>query len=180
MPSRSPFYDLPDFRKTGLAEVDASLEQWKRDFGAGYSRNLYESERLPNLVSTFSSAVFSLTTVAWGTTVLSKQVGFEGNERVVVLANMTGNVTPNAELTFVTFALFLTTPNGDVFDLSSRTGNFGLTTGAGLGIFGAVSQTWRVEPRIQTGGLHTFALRAHRGGSTANSFEDPGLIVQVF
>lgn len=181
MPSRNPFYDLPLFQKTGDEGVDKALEKWRQDFGAAYARNLYESERLPFVASTFSPDTFTLTTVSWATTVLSYTLGFQGNEQVVVTGNMTGNVSGLAsEISFVTFALFMTRPDGVTEDLSSRFGFFGFSSGMGShGMSGAVSQSWRIEPRIQIGGQHTLALRAHRGGSTANTFEDPGLIIQV-
>ena len=173
MPIRSPFYELPEFAKTNIPEVDIALDNWRRDFGAAYSRNLYEAERIPFSITTGSTGTFNLSTVVLGTTVLTKRVGFQGNETVNVMLGARMNLLGGGA---VVGSLAVTFPDGGVVQLSSR---YILLFSNSSAAVTAVN-FWKPPIRVQQGGLHSFSFVAHSVGTTGGQIIDPGMVIQAF
>lgn len=176
MPIRSPGYNLPSFQPTGNEQVDRALSAWVTDFGAQYTRNLYEAEQLPIAYSLQVTTGSALTTAYQ--TAGTLQIGLQGNESLLAIQTVRFRTTGAAGI----HAIQVTFPNGDIRDMSTGTGGMQpihVPETTGNRIFTVTGQ-WEVPTRIQAGGLHKInpIVRASIGdtGLTTGSIVEDGLL----
>lgn len=187
MPVKSPFYELPEFGPTGNPDIDRVLDNWRRSFGASYTRNLFEAERVPFVQSTAGiTGVTLFSTVAYATTLLVKEVGFQGAEDVQVYGNaylvLQGSGTAAGLSQVITVGLFVEYPDGTTAQLTSSLLQSALDRATTItNLAGTYSQFWKPGTRIQMGGKHRFSLRGHKSTSGSNAgFSSPSMSIFAF
>lgn len=191
MPIRYISQGLPTFPPTGNPETDAALTDWLSQANSLMGRNQQESERLPQVFSTFANLSGNVGGVA-----VSKDIQLMGGE----LVQVTGYFD------FTVKSVATTSPLDDItqqaigklvirYPGSTHSGNPTTISSGGaqtarlrcsvdhpggssnsnttIAVRANVGFTWAIEPRFQNGGKHTFILR-----STGNG-DIQGAVIQV-